>query len=238
MDMEFETERRKEENERKKNRIRRAILVLMVLFVLINLGSCGARLAYRVSVPLRTAEGEEWNGDWITVGKKLGIREELLPDDWSPDYNETISTADKVYMALCGMGTPEVVDYEDNDGNPAQRNRYAAGWYLMVRGSGGEAAARADLEEWKAAQQAGCESWRAEPEITLAAGETEIALECFSYTYLEGISEDYSEGIIVFGSYQGWALCLQLDWAESTGWSREEGAERFSELLDTLVFAK
>lgn len=237
-DEETEADRREREIAEKKRKIGLAINALLAILVLITFGSCASRLAYRASAPLMTLSGEQWDESWETIGKKMGVDPALVPENWTLDYNEEISSSDKVYMTLYGYGTPDTVTYTDNNNQEAERSRYKAGWYIMTRGSGSADAAQSDLEEWKSVQSQACIQWEELDSITLGSGDSAVTYECFSYTYEEGQSEDYNQGVIAYTKNSGWAICYQLDWNDDLGWGAGEGVEQLTALLGAMQYAK
>ncbi|MCQ2442216.1 MAG: hypothetical protein MJ077_03665 [Oscillospiraceae bacterium] len=233
-----ERDRREQEIEAKKRKIGILINILLGLLVAITFGSCASRIAYQVSAPMVTLSGDQWEPEWLNVGKKLGIDAEYLPNDWTVDYVEEISASDKVYMALVGYGTPEKTTYLDMDKNEKERNRYPAGLYVMTRGSGSLSKAEADLKEWQSVQQSGCESWQEISPLMLGQGDSTVKYQCFSYSYSDGQSEDYTDGIILYTVVSNWAFSFQLDWNESTNWTQEDALEQIQTILSCFRYAQ
>lgn len=233
-----EQDRREQEIQRKKDRIGLAIKGLLVLLVLITLGSCASRMAYRASAPVETLGGQVWDSSWTVIGKKLGVDETRFPQNWELDYNQEISVSDKVSMALYGYGTPEVVPYIDNNDKEAERNRYDAGFYILTRGSGGVVPAQSDLEEWKSVLRSGCVDFHAAGSKKISNSGEEVVYECWTYTYDDGKSEDYHQGVCACAVASDWAFFYQLDWNDSLGWTESEGLEEMEEILKTFHYAK
>lgn len=233
-----ERDRREQEIEAKKRKIGILINILLGLLVAITFGSCASRIAYQASAPMVTLAGDQWEPKWLNVGKKMGLDTENIPLDWTVEYVEEISASDKVYMALVGYGTPEKTTYLDMDKNEKERNRYPAGLYVMTRGSGSLSEAEADLKEWQSVQQSGCENWQGTSPLMIGQGDSTVKYQCFSYSYSDGQSEDYTDGIILYTVVSNWAFSFQLDWKESTGWTQENAIEQVYDLLSCFRYAQ
>lgn len=233
-----ERDRREQEIEAKKRKIGILINILLGLLVAITFGSCASRIAYQASAPMVTLAGDQWEPKWLNVGKKMGLDTENIPLDWTVEYVEEISASDKVYMALVGYGTPEKTTYLDMDKNEKERNRYPAGLYVMTRGSGSLSEAEADLKEWQSVQQSGCENWQGTSPLMIGQGDSTVKYQCFSYSYSDGQSEDYTDGIILYTVVSNWAFSFQLDWNESTGWTQEDALVQVRDLLSCFRYAQ
>ena len=226
-DVETESDKRYQEIEKKKNQIGLIIKLLIGLLILITIASFIERIRFQRSVPEKTVSGESWNSDWELIGKVLGVDESAFTDDWNLDYNQTLSTASKIYMALYGLGEGREVTFVNNNNKEDTMNVYDAGVYIILEGCDSKEASLAELHSLKELHQAACSTWE-------VLGSEE---EAIYYEYGPKAESDYEAGFICYKEVSGWALVIQLDYSRDSGWDKESAYEAFLSFLDALHYA-
>ncbi len=172
--------------------------------------------------PAKTADGADWNGDWITLGNVLGV-EGPGNDLTLRDNNDALSVSD-MYLASWTIG--EGAPYTNEDGDEVVL--YPARLDVLVYGRRDEAAAREALEDWTARQEETYDVAASEDQEHNGQAYTVSAYTCKSDT------NPYSRGVSAFGVYGNYAVSAELNCLDS--FAGDEAAI-LSDFLDGCHYA-
>lgn len=172
------------------------------------------------SAPEKTADGTDWDENWINLGGVLGVSEPGH-DLVLRDNNEALSVAD-MYLAswTVGEGSP----YTNEDGDEVVL--YPARLDVLVYGRRDETAARQVLEDWNARQR----------ETYDVAGTQEENYGDYTVsTYTcKSESNPYSRGASAFLVHKNYAISVELNCQEDFAGDETEILQAF---LDSCHFA-
>lgn len=153
--------------------------------------------------PSRTADGQSWSEDWVTLGPVLGVEPQehglTLLD------NNTALTASDMYYAVWTIGEP--TPYTNADGDEV--DLYPARLDVLVYGCADGEHARAAVEEWTGRQD----------ELYAVAGREDAAYNGQDYlitTYACGSDTNpYSRGVSAFGVCGKYAVSMEFNCLDS-----------------------
>lgn len=173
------------------------------LVLLLCLGGCG------LSTLPRTADGQEWNDGWVTVGNVVGVD---TPEGLTHRENSDALSARGMYYAAWSAG--EAVPCVNEDGEDALV--YDAQVYFLLAGYDSAVKAEDAAAEWlsMALGQYAVEDTAAE---TCNGQEYTV----ITYTYTSE-TNPYVRGASAFGTYGNYAVSVELSCAEGfEGGARE-----------------
>lgn len=175
--------------------MKRLICGLVVLCLLLS--GCGK------SAPATAADGSDWDEHWTTLGGVLGA-EEPGHDLVLRDNKDALSVAD-LYLAswTIGEGTP----YVNEDGDEVVL--YPARLDVLVYGRPDGNAARQAVEDWTARQS---ETY----DVTDSGQQTCNGQDYVVSAYTcKSDSNPYARGVSAFGTYQNYAVSVELNCLDS-----------------------
>lgn len=180
------------------------------LVLLLCLSGCG-----QAALP-KTADGQEWSDDWVTVGNVIGV--DTL-DGLTAQENSDALTANGMYYATWSIGEAE--SYVNEDGDDAQI--YDAQIYFLLAGYNSTNKAEENMDKWLSMASDQYEVTETVTEIYNGQEFTVI-----SYTYK---SEDnpYDHGVSAFGTYGNYAISVELSCQESFDGNALDVLENFLE---------
>lgn len=184
-------------------------LGFLLIFCLFLTG-CGT------NIPMGTAQGLEWNDDWVSVGGIVGVDTPAGLDE--RENNDTLSM-NGMYYATWSAGEPEA--FVNEDGNDAEI--YDAQIYLLLAGfkdvaeTQGTAAAWIDL----ASERYDVESTKKE-----AYNGQEFTVMTYRFN---SDTNPYSYGASAFGVYRNYAISVELSCREGFAGDAESVLAEFLE---------
>lgn len=175
--------------------MKQLICGLAVLCLLLS--GCGK------SAPATAADGSDWDERWTTLGGVLGA-EEPGHNLVLRDNKDALSVAD-LYLASWTIG--EGAPYTNEDGDEVVL--YPARLDVLVYGRQDGDAARQAAEDWTARQE---ETYDVTDSGQQTCNGQDYAV--FAYT-CKSNSNPYARGVSAFGTYQNYAVSVELNCLDS-----------------------
>lgn len=166
--------------------------LLLAGVLCLGLTGCGAPLP-----PEKTADGQDWEESWITVGSIIGVD---TPDGMDHRENNEALAANGMYYATWSMG--EGVPYTNADGEDAEL--YDAQVYLLVGGYQSDKDAENTLIQWK-----DMASLQYVVESTTEENHNGVDFTVITYTF-DSEDNPYARGASAFGCYRNFAVSVEL----------------------------
>ena len=175
--------------------MKRLICGLAALCLLLS--GCGK------SAPATAADGSDWDERWTTLGGVLGV-EAPGHDLTLQDNKDALSIAD-MYLASWTIG--EGAPYTNEDGDEVVL--YPARLDVLVYGRKDSAAAQQAVENWTARQS---ETY----DVTDSGQQTYNGQDYVVSVYTcKSDSNPYARGVSAFGTYQNYAVSVELNCLDS-----------------------
>lgn len=172
--------------------MKKCMALLLAGALCFGLTGCGTPLP-----PEKTADGQDWSEDWVTVGEVIGVD---TPDGMDPRENNDALASNGMYYATWSMG--EGVPYTNADGEEAEL--YDAQVYLLVGGHQSEKDAENTLTQWK-------DMAKLQYVIESTTEETHNGVDFTIITYTFDSDENpYARGASAFGIYRNFAVSIEL----------------------------
>lgn len=175
--------------------MRRAAAILLTGAVCLSLTACGQ------NIPVKTADGAQWDDSWVNVGGIIGVDTPEGLD--SREYNDTLGV-NGMYYATWSSGEAE--PYTNAEGQEAEI--YDAQVYLLLSGYDEAGKAEDAAAEWldMAAGQ-----YNVEDTETASYNGQEYTV--IAYTFSSD-TNPYQRGASAFGVYRNYAVSVELSCQE------------------------